>query len=487
MTAATTLVWFRQDLRLDDNPALAAAVERAGADGAVVAVFIDSDAEEGAWRPSAASRWWLHQSLAALDRQLRALKSRLVLRQGPALDALLALVKETGATAVLWNRRYEPAAIARDTQVKRSLQQARLTAESFNAALLYEPWQIATKQAKPFQVFTAYWKACRAVGAPQPPRRRPKDLPAPKRWPRSLELDELKLEPTIDWAGGLGEMWQPGEEGASQRLARFLKHGLSEYQEHRNLPSLADSSSQLSPHLHFGEIGPRQVWHAVKDLLDRNEKLPPKARQSAEVFLTEIGWREFAHHLLFRFPQTTDEPLRERFVAFPWRKDTKGLRAWQRGQTGYPFVDAGMRQLWHTGWMHNRVRMIVASFLTKHLLLPWQAGARWFWDTLVDADLANNTLGWQWTAGCGADAAPYFRIFNPVSQGKQFDASGDYVRQWVPELAKLPDRWIHRPWEAPQGVLADSGVTLGKTYPRPIVDQSEARQRALDAFKQLSG
>jgi deoxyribodipyrimidine photo-lyase len=311
-------------------------------------------------------------------------------------------------------------------------------------------------------------------------------LPAPARWPRSLELAELHLLPRLKWADGFAEMWTPGEEGAQKRLRNFLKKNATAYDHARDIPS-EDATSGLSPHLHFGEIGPRQIWASARALSKNSGVFP--LNHGVQRFLTEVGWREFAHHLLYHFPDTPERPLRKQFEKFAWADDRGGfkLRAWQRGQTGYPIVDAGMRQLWQTGWMHNRVRMIVASFLVKHLRLSWTHGAEWFWDTLVDADLASNTLGWQWSAGCGADAAPYFRIFAPVTQGEKFDPKGDYVRRWVPELAKVPAKFLHRPWEAPTELLATAGVVLGEPYPRPIVDHAMARAEALEAFKALRG
>jgi deoxyribodipyrimidine photo-lyase len=387
---------------------------------------------------------------------------------------------------VYWNRRYEPASIERDKLLKAGLVAEGVEAKSFNAALLFEPHTVANKQGKPFQVFTPYWRHCQALAVPVPVDSGKGALPAPGRWPRSETIDALGLLPALPWADGFAKRWRPGEIGAQEQLARFAREAVHAYDEERNRPD-RDGTSRLSPHLHFGEIGPRQVWAAVK-ALGRDQGTFP-ASNGARVFLSEIGWREFAHHLLFHFTDTPEKPLRPEFAAFPWAKDPGGhrLRAWQRGRTGYPIVDAGMRELWTTGWMHNRVRMIVASFLVKHLRLPWNAGAAWFWDTLVDADLAANTLGWQWSAGCGADAAPYFRIFAPVLQGQKFDPDGVYVRRWVPELARLPDKFLHAPWTAPAEVLEYAGVELGATYPEPIVDHAEARAEALAAFKRLRG
>jgi deoxyribodipyrimidine photo-lyase len=448
-----------------------------------VPVFIWSPEEEGTWAPGSASRWWLHQSLQRLDEALRGLGSRLLIRRGPSLAALEELVDEIGAGAVYWNHRYEQLAIARDTTIKNALRKRPLTVVSFKANLLREPTEVRTKQGRPFQVFTPFWKTCTAGFWPELDLKAPERLPGERRSRRDrTTLEDLKLEPTIDWAAGLRQTWTPGEEGAWQRLREFLQHPLGSYASDRERPDL-DGTSCLSPHLHFGEISPRSVWHAVADHL----RLGPGATwpHGAEVFLRELGWREFAYHLLCHFPHTPDRPLRQEFEAFPWRQDRPLLRAWQRGRTGYPLVDAGMRQLWATGWMHNRVRMVTASFLVKDLLLPWLEGARWFWDTLVDADLANNSLGWQWSSGCGADAAPYFRIFNPVSQAEKFDPSGVYVRRWVPELARLPLPWLHRPWQAAPAVLDAAGVRLGQTYPFPVVDHAEARRRALAAFATL--
>lgn len=466
------IVWFRQDLRLTDNPALAAA---AATGRPVIALYVRDD--HAHWAPGAASRWWLHGSLAALAAALDDVGAPLVRREGAADRVLKAIIDETGATAVYWNRCYEPQAIARDTAIKKALHSGGIAAQSFNAGLLFEPWTIKTKAGEPYGVFTPFWRACLAQPEPAKPAAAPKAVTAFKEVLKSEALESWGLLPTKpDWAGGLRATWTPGEAGAAARLKSFMA-ALDDYKTGRDRPG-EDGTSRLSPHLHFGEIGPRQIWH-------RARSRPPSA--SADVFLKELGWREFSHHLLFHHPRLADEPLRPAFAAFPWRRDGKALAAWRRGATGYPIVDAGMRQLWETGWMHNRVRMVVASFLIKHLLIRWQDGAAWFWDTLVDADLANNAASWQWVAGSGADAAPFFRIFNPVLQGERFDPDGAYVRRFVPELAKLPNDVIHKPWTADEAVLKKAGVVLGETYPHPIVDHAAARARALAAFAEVKG
>jgi deoxyribodipyrimidine photo-lyase len=471
------LVWFRQDLRCDDHPALVAASEQ----GEVVPVFIWAPEEEGDWAPGAASMWWLHHALSSLQQALSAVGSRLIIRRGPALATLLGLARECDSSAVYWTRRYEPACVERDTAVKHGLRDAGLVAESFNGALLHEPWTVRSGQGTPFRVFTPFWRACLAKGEPAEPAEAP-PLRGPRRWPSSITVEALQLLPTVDWAGGLRSAWEPGEPGARRVAACFIAKALAGYGTQRDIPGAA-GTSRLSPHLHWGEISPRRLWHLL-GAAGRRQRIPAA---DLEKYRAELGWREFAHHLLHHAPQTVQRPLRSEFSSFPWREDPTQLRAWQRGQTGYPLVDAGLRELWHTGWIHNRVRMVVASFLVKHLLLPWQEGARWFWETLVDADLANNTLGWQWTAGCGADAAPFFRIFNPVTQGERFDADGSYIRRWVPELARLPGALIHAPWEAPPAALAAAGVTLGREYPFPIVDHKAARERALAALAMVTG
>jgi deoxyribodipyrimidine photo-lyase len=476
----TTIVWFRQDLRLADNPALFEACKA----GEVVPVYILDPEGEAAWAPGGASRWWLHHSLADLDMALRAKGSRLIRRQGDSLEVLLALIRETGARAVHWTRRYEPAIEARDKEIAAILRRQGVQAEVFVSALLFEPEDIRTRAGNgPYQVFTPFWRATQGAPEPPPPLPAPRMIRAPGKWPASLDLADLGLPPRIDWAGGLRDAWRPGASGARALLGERLEDALTGYAEGRDIPG-REGTSRLSPHLHFGEIGIREIWADLNLRLASVAGDAP-ARASLLAWQRQLIWREFAHHLLVHFPRTPQKPLRPPFESFPWLRDAKGLRAWQQGRTGYPYVDAGMRQLWATGWMHNRVRMATASFLVKHLLLPWQAGAKWFWDTLVDADLAQNTLGWQWVAGSGADAAPYFRIFHPVTQGERFDPQGEYVRRWVPELAGLDAKWIHRPWEAPAEALAGAGIALGRTYPKPIVDHAAARARALAAYHSL--
>jgi deoxyribodipyrimidine photo-lyase len=472
-----TLLWFRQDFRLADNPALADAIEH----GAVIPVYIWAPDEERPWAPGGASKWWLHHSLTALDAHLRAAGSRLIVRGGSSLDTLRKLIRDTGATRVVWNRRYEPAVIARDTEVKEALRQDGIEAASFNAALLFEPWTIRNQSGGPFQVFTPFWKNCLAQPEPPAPTAAPKDLPGPATWPRGEPIESLSLLPAIRWDTTMAATWTPGEHGAHAALDRFCSEAFPDYSAERNRPDRA-GTSRLSPHLHFGEVSPRQVLAALAARAGRAGFQNWRASQ----FVAEVGWREFAHHLLYHFPHTPARPLRAEWDSFEWPPtDPRALKSWQRGRTGFPIVDAGMRELWATGWMHNRVRMIVASFLIKDLMIPWTEGAAWFWDTLVDADLAANTLGWQWTAGCGADAAPYFRVFNPTTQGEKFDPDGLYVRRWVPELARMPAEFIHRPAEAPATVLAAAGIRLGETYPRPMVDHAAARDRALQAYESL--
>jgi deoxyribodipyrimidine photo-lyase len=473
-----TLVWFRQDLRIADNPALLAAARR----GAVIPLYILDDTREGSWSLGGAQRWWLHQSLDALDQELRALDSRLILRCGPATQIIKEVIANGAIDSVYWNRRYEPAAIVHDAQLKAALSAGNVNVKSFNSTLLNEPWLIKNQSGRPYQVFTPFWRYCLKLADPRPPEPMPERLDKPRTWPKSTPLAALTLLPNIRWYETMAATWTPGERGAAMRLAAFVKETVRSYATSRNLPGVC-GTSMLSPHLHFGETSPHQVWHAVKAANEPDQRTATEWRK--QPFLTEMYWREFAYHLLYHFEHTPTEPLRAEFTRFPWTRNAAHLSAWQRGCTGVPMVDAGMRQLWATGWMHNRVRMIVGSFLVKNLLLPWQDGAHWFWDTLVDADLASNTLGWQWCAGCGADAAPYFRIFNPVRQGEIFDPDGNYVRTWVPALARLPTPYIHAPWTAPDDVLRGAGIALGETYPRPFVDLKRTRIKALDAYQAM--
>lgn len=477
--SSPALVWFRNDLRLGDNPALSRAVQRKQP---VIPVFIWSPEEEGEWPQGGAKRWWTHHALEKLSSALDQKGSRLILRSGPALKTLRALAKETGATAVFWNRRWEPAIIARDSEVKSNLRADGLEVESFNGSLLKEPVDVRNKQGNPFQVFTPMWKAVYDGWHPEQPWPAPRTLPAPSNWPKSDKVESLKLLPGIPWDKEMRATWKHGENGALDLADRFGQDAAGDYLEGRNFPARF-GTSRLSPYLASGEISPRQAWHAVLQAtaLKPGDPLPA----GVEHFFKEIGWREFAYHLLYHFPHTPTRPLRADYERFPWKSDGRALKAWEKGRTGYPMVDAGMRELWRTGWMHNRVRMITASFLVKDLMQSWLNGARWFWDTLVDADLASNTLGWQWTGGCGADAAPYFRVFNPVSQGEKFDPTGSYIREYVPELAKLPDEYIHRPWEAPPLVLAAAGLKLGRDYPLPVVNHDQARLEALAALATL--
>jgi deoxyribodipyrimidine photo-lyase len=462
----TALVWFRRDLRLTDNLALQAAAAEADT---IIPVYIHAPEEEAPWQPGAASNWWLHHSLNALAESLLAAGTPLLMRSGNSAATLLELIEATGADSVYWNRLYEPAVIQRDADVRHALEDHGILTKDFNAYLLLEPGSVMNKSAAPYKVFTPFWKTARSMLEVRTPAA-PPQLNRATHSLESLTVDELDLLPTIQWYAGFEASWQPGEAGALDQLEQFVDGTVAAYTDDRNRPD-REGTSSLSPHLHFGEVSPHQVAYATQQAVAEH----PSCEAGAEVFLSEIGWREFAHHLLAHFPHTAAEPLRPDFKTFPWRMpddDDPDYAAWCKGETGIPMVDAGMHQLWHTGWMHNRVRMVVASLLTKNQLISWQAGARWFWDTLVDANLASNTLGWQWTAGCGADAAPFFRIFNPVRQGERFDPNEYYVRQWCKELKDIPAGAAHAPWTK----VAD--------YPPPIVDLAESRKIALELFKQ---
>ena len=469
---ASALVWFRRDLRLTDNPALQAALD-AGLQP--IPVYIHAPDEEAPWQPGGASKAWLARSLRSLDADLRKLGSRLLILRGSSLEELEKLVEASQAEAVFWNRLYEPASIARDKRVKEALRARGLRAESSNAALLVEPWTVATLGNEPYRVFTPFWKNASQRVAEQKPSAAPKQLPAVPAQLRGLSVDDLQLEPRLHWDAGFWEHWQPGEAGAAELLEVFLEGASQGYKEQRNFPDRT-GTSKLSPHMHFGEISPRQIARAV---LDARHPAVPEADRIH--YISELGWREFSHHLLFHYPHTPERDLTDKFARFKWAEvQPEVLKRWQQGRTGVPLVDAGMRELWHTGWMHNRVRMVVASFLSKNLRYHWSHGARWFWDTLVDADLAQNTQGWQWSAGTGADAAPYFRIFSPTAQSARFDPNGAYIRRWVPELAALPAPALFEPWEH-----ADLARRLAPDYPSaPLIDMRASRDAALEAFQQ---
>jgi len=463
--------WVRRDLRVDDNAALARAASRTDS---LIPVFIGGDADEGDWPIGGAQRWWLARSLVAHAAVLSSLGSRLVILQGDAAQVLSDLAKKLGATEVVWSRRFDPAGLAAERRVIAALDRLEIDWTSHISNHLFDPEEIGTREDRPYQVFTPFARNCRARKTPRKPRPAPATLPPPLGAPVGVEVAALELEPTVDWAGGLRQTWSPGEHGARDRLKSFADSSLMRYSLGRDEPA-NDGTSALSPHLAFGEIGIRRIWHAVA-------AAQSKSTDSVDKFHAELLWREFATHVLFHFPGTDRAPLRRSFSRFPWRCDREEFLRWRTGRTGYPLVDAGMRQLWHTGWMHNRVRMVVASFLVKHLLLPWQDGAKWFWDTLVDADLANNTMGWQWAAGCGADAAPYFRIFNPTAQAQRFDGDSEYARRWIPELRgdhATTDSLLRS--RSPLYSPSESGRSL-EPYPGPMVDHAFARTRALAAL-----
>ncbi len=470
----TNIVWLRHELRVSDNPALHCASQE---NAPVLPVYIwQPDAAEP-FMPGSASRWWLHHSLTALAERLTALGSPLLLRTGAPETVLPQLARSCKANTVFWSRAYDPAGREEDDRVIEALQADTVRFRTFAASNHFiTPDTLLNTSDAPYKVFTPFWK--RAVTMPvSAPLPVPTRLNPPVKAPDGVSVSALNLLPKHDWTAGLRRQWTPGETGAQTRLQHFLDHDLENYGDARDYPE-RPGVSRLSPHLHFGEISPRTLHDAINHASDGYTQ----KKHMAGVFLRQIYWREFGMYLLYHFPAMTDTPMRPEFTRFPWRNDKRQLRLWQQGLTGYPLVDAGMRELWHTGWMHNRVRMVAASFLVKHLLLPWQAGAAWFWDTLVDADIANNTLGWQWVSGCGPDAAPYFRIFNPVTQGRRYDGNGAYVRRWIPELSRLDDKHLHAPWQAPEEVLRAAGIVLGEAYPLPIVEHKAARQRALDAF-----
>ncbi len=479
-----TAVWFRQDLRLADNPALVAAV----AAGSVLPIYILDDHNSAEWAMGAASRWWLHYSLQALN---AALGGRLLVARGDALTLIPQLLATGDIDTIHWNRCYEPWRIQRDKVLKEKLSSVGIESKSFNGSLLWEPWQVLKSDQTPYKVFTPYYRrGCLQSQPPALPLAAPEQiqfakihrLQAPGKTGFALgenAIDSLELLPTIAWDKDMHETWDIGEAAALRRLQCFLETGLNGYKTGRNIPS-QQHVSRLSPHLHFGEISPRQVWHLVQ--IYGHEA---GAENDLDCFLSEMGWREFSYYLLYYNPELMRTNIQSKFDRFPWSNNADDLRAWQQGKTGFPLVDAGMRELWQTGYMHNRVRMVTGSFLVKNLLLHWHAGEEWFWDCLVDADLAANSASWQWIAGCGADAAPYFRVFNPITQGERFDPQGKYLRKYLPELAALPDKYIHNPAAAPAHILKEAHVLLGENYPLPIVDLKTSRERALAAFKTL--
>jgi len=472
----TVIHWYRLDLRNSDLPAIAAA-QRDG--HKVLPVYILDDVAAGEWRPGGASRWWLHHSLQALSKAISQQGGRLLLRRGDSAEVLRELSEQTGAQTVHCTRRYEPWAAEQESLVRDKLATGGVSLKRFPGSLLHEPGTVLTQGGEPFKVFTPFWRASLRAQTPVPVSHGPTawaDFSGP-----GDTIEDWQLTPRApDWADGWEEHWSPGEHGAQEALNSFLEAPIADYAEGRNLPAEA-LTSRLSPHLHHGEISPRQVFAASEALRAQR----PDWEDALRKFQAELGWREFSYHLLHFFPQIPEAPFKAAFSKFPWAPNSAYLEAWQRGQTGYPIVDAGMRELWQTGYMHNRVRMVVASFLCKHLLQHWRHGEDWFWDTLVDADLASNSCSWQWVAGSGADASPYFRIFNPVTQGEKFDKQGEYVRRWVPELGALPDKYLHKPWEAPQDVLEAASVRLGDNYPAPIVDHREARQSALESYEHV--
>ena len=484
MKKPTKLCWFRQDLRLKDNLALNAAAS----DSCIIPIYILDEVNPEKFKLGRASRIWLHYSLEQLNKEL---DGNLLFFKGDPELILAEVTKKLNISEVYWNRCYEPWRIARDSRIKEKLFDTGIKVHSYNGALLWEPWEIAKADGTPYRVFTPFYrKGCLNATLPRKPITRPRnlnfitntnttitDLP-------SCGLDELNLLPDWGWDKKIIDSWDVGEKAAERRLKVFLKDGINDYKDGRNFPSKTNVS-RLSAYLHWGEISPNTIWHAVQESLITDKIKPELQDKNKDTFLSELGWREFSHSLLYHFPSLPTKNLQSKFDRFPWQENQKDLKAWQSGSTGYPIVDAGMRELWQTGYMHNRVRMIVGSFLVKNLLIHWHHGESWFWDTLVDADLANNSASWQWIAGCGADAAPYFRIFNPVTQGKRFDSDGDYTRRYIPELSALPDKYLFAPWEAPDIVLKQAGVELGKHYPKPICDLKISRERALKAFSQV--
>ncbi len=466
MTKTANIHWFRQDLRIHDNPALAAAIEH----GHVLPIYILDDTNAGEFAMGAASRWWLHHSLAELN---KSLGGKLNIYKGDPRSILPDICNRLPIAQIHWNRCYEPWRIERDKSIKQDLAAREITVQSHNGSLLHEPWTITKNDGGHYKVFTPYYNKLQSLPEPDPVVPTPDFANKLLSDPHASSIDSLALLPDIAWDTGLQKAWKPGESHAQARLQHVLDSHLEDYKTGRDFPA-KNSVTRLSPHLHFGEISPRQIWHALNAL---------QPDENTEHFKRELCWREFSYYLLFHIPSLPTENLRPMFDKFPWHNDPDQLKRWQQGQTGFPMVDAGMRELWQTGYMHNRVRMLTASFLVKNLQIDWRLGAAWFWDCLVDADLANNTASWQWVAGSGADAAPYFRIFNPTTQGEKFDADGQYLTKFVPELKGLPKKYLFKPWEAPPHVLEQANIQLGKTYPSPMIDLKASRQHALDAYQ----
>ncbi|RTK93432.1 MAG: deoxyribodipyrimidine photo-lyase [Rickettsiales bacterium] len=465
------ICWFRYDLRIQDNPAL----YNAAKEGVVLPIYILDDTNHGEWEMGSASKVWLHHSLIALNQKL---ENNLLVRKGNPITILNELVNFHKIDNIYWNRYYEPWQIDRDKKIKKIFEDQGIKVKSYNASLLWEPWDILKNDGTPYKVFTPFYKnGCLGRAHPRPPLPKPERISYVKSQ-NSTNIRDLKLLPEIEWNKKFEKYWHIGEDAAYKRFDDFLESSLKDYKEGRNFPS-KNNVSCLSPYLHFGEISTNYIWHKV--ISEENKGYI----QDIDHFRSELGWREFSYYLLYHFPHLPTQNLNSKFDIFPWLEDERILILWQKGKTGIPIVDAGMRQLWKTGYMHNRVRMIVGSFLVKNLLLHWRYGEKWFWDCLVDADLANNAASWQWIAGCGADAAPYFRIFNPVTQGQKFDPEGSYTRKFVPELRTIPDKYLFNPWEAPEHILSQAGITLGIDYPKPIVNLKESRDRALMAFASL--
>lgn len=464
-------MWFRHDLRLRDNPALLQACKS----GDVIPIYIYDTEHSGEFEMGAASKWWLNHSLQKLN---DSLDDKLHVLSGDPIELISTLIEKTGASCVYWNRCYEPWQIARDKQLKTKLTDAGIDAKSFNGSLLWEPWTIKNGAGLPYKVFTPYYRrGCLQGNPPRGPEHAPRKYAYRYEEAFDDSIDSLELLPDIEWYSTMQKMWQPGEEGAAQKLSKFLAEPVDSYKQARDVPRMRGTSN-LSPHLHFGEISPNQVWYAALDKYDGSME-----NTDLDCFLSELGWREFSHYLLYHFPTLPKENFNSKFNRYNWRDTSADLTAWQKGQTGVPIVDAGMRELWQTGYMHNRVRMIVGSYLVKNLRTHWHQGEAWFWDCLLDADLAANSASWQWVAGSGADASPFFRIFNPILQGEKFDKEGEYVRHYCPELTELPDKYIHKPWEAPEDVLRQAGIELGRHYPHPLVDLKESRKAALEAYE----